>query len=477
MTSINHLSVDTIVVYAFLLLTLVVGLWAGRNVKTIEDYALANRSYGTGTLILTFLATWIGGNFVMGYTQQIFEDGIIRVITALSQVISILFIAFFITPKIQQFTGCMTIGDLMEKFYGKVGRVVTAIAGLVHTIGILSIQIIALGPVCEWLGIGDSKEAMLLAAIIIIIYSSIGGIRSVTVTDVIQFVVLVVAIPLLANVVTKEAGGIKHVFLQIPIDKLTIWGHKKASYYWMTLVLATFPVGLLAPPYIQRLLMTKNQRQARDMYLSGAFFLPLLLALELLMAFSSLLAYPSVKSSQIIPNIISQLVPIGLKGFCIAGLLAVIMSSADSFLGSGGLLVSQSLIKPFFKKMGWSFNDLRVVRVVTLLMGLLSVVAAFNATSIANVNFYAATFLGSLVTIPLVAGILGLKTDENTFITACIFTAISIMISSLLLCKANNSLIFPIALGTNLTSFFLAHFIRYKGFRKADDTPVRSFKL
>ena len=473
MTSINYLSIDAIVVYVFLLLTLVVGLWAGRNVKTLEDYALADRSYGTGTLILTLLATWVGGNMVIGYTQRIFEDGIIQAITAFLQIVSILFIAYCITPRIYRFTGCITIGDLMEKFYGKSGRIVTAIATLGYTIGLVSMQVVALGYVYEWLGAGDVKQGMILGALIIILYSSMGGIRSITVTDVIQFVVLIVAIPLLANVVTKEAGGIKHVFSQIPVEKLTVLGHKKASYYWMILILAISPVGLLSPPYIQRLLMAKDQRQARDMYLSGAFFLPLLLVLEMLMGFSSLLIYPSVKSSQIIPNIIGQLVPIGLKGFCVAGLLAVIMSSADSFLGSGGLVVSHNLIKPFFKKIGWSFNDLRAVRVVTLLMGLLSMVTAFNSVSIANVEFYAVIFLGPLVTIPLVAGILGLKTDKDIFVTACIFTVVSVIISSLLLTKTNSYLIFPIALGTNLISFFLAHVIRYKGFRKTDDTPVR----
>ena len=477
MGSITYLSIDAIVVYAFLLLTLTVGLWAGRNVKTIEDYALANRSYGTGTLILTFLATWIGANAVIGYTQEIFEDGIIKVIAACSQVISILFIAYFITPKIHRFADCITIGDLMEKFYGKWGRVVTAIATLGYTIGLVSMQVVALGYVYEWLGVGDVKQGMVLAALIIILYSSMGGIRSITITDVIQFVVLIIAIPLLAKVVTKEAGGIKYVFSQIPAEKWTVWGHKKTSYYWMVLILAISPVGLLSPPYIQRLLMTKNQRQARNMYLSGAFFLPFLLALELLMAFSSLLAYPSVKSSQIIPNIISQLVPIGLKGFCIAGLLAVIMSTADSFLGSGGLVVSHDLIKPFFKKKGWSFNDLLTVRMVTLLMGLLSMLAAFSSISIANVGFYAVTILGPLVTIPLVAGILELKTDKDTFITACIFTILSIIISSLLLNKSDNYLVFPIALGANLVSFCLAHVIRYQGFRKVDDTPVHPFNL
>jgi Na+/proline symporter len=456
----NYMGLDAIIVYSFLLLTLGVGLWAGRNVKTIEDYALANRAYSTPTLILTFLATWVGGNMLFGYTQRIAEDGMIMAIVGFSQIVSIFFIIWAIVPRMNQFAGSLTVGDLMGQFYGKYGRLITGLATLGYTIGLVGTQIVALGYLYELLGL-DSAVGLVLAAVVIILYSSIGGIRAITLTDIIQFLTLIVAIPLLATKVAEAAGGIQHVFQYIPAEKLIIWNHKKQAYYWMSFVLAILPVGLLSPPYIQRLLMARTQQQASTMYVAGALFLPFLLVMELLIGFSSTSLYPNLKSTQIIPHIISQLMPTGLKGLCIAGLLAVVMSTADSFLGAGGLVVSQDLVKPVFKRLNWSFNELTAVRLITLCMGIISIIVAFYVDSIAEMGFYAVTLLGPLTTVPLVAGIMGLRADVTTFLTSSIFTIASLVGAALCLSKSSHYLVFPIALCVNLITFLLTHSIRY----------------
>ena len=57
----NFFSIDHLIVYTFLAATLLIGLWAGRGIKNIREYAIANKMYGTGVLTITFLATYFGG--------------------------------------------------------------------------------------------------------------------------------------------------------------------------------------------------------------------------------------------------------------------------------------------------------------------------------------------------------------------------------------------------------------------------------
>jgi Na+/proline symporter len=464
----NYFSIDFLIVYGFLAITVIIGVWSGRGIKDIREYAIANRKYSTGVLVIGFLATWVGGSSILGESQQVFEDGIIRVVTALSQIVSILFIAWVIAPKMERFTDSITLGDLMGQFYGKYGRLITGWASLGYTIGLVGMQVVSLGYVYEFLGL-QNKWGMFLGGSILVIYSAIGGIKSITITDIIQFVILIIVVPLIANVVTKEAGGIKEVFFQIPKEKLVIFEHKRFSYYLMLFILAIFPVGLLSPPFVQRLLMAKNKEQAARMYIAGAVFLPLSRALILLIGFSAFVAYPHVKSSQIIPTIINQLLPVGLKGLSIAGLLAIIMSTADSFLGAGGLVFTHDVVKPICDKMNWAINELKAVRYITFVIGALSTLFAFILSNIANLGFYAVTILGPIVTIPLVAGIIGLKTNSKTFLIAFLTTMVSFVCSSILLSKSNSYLIFPISLFTNLFSFLLAHFIQYKSFTIVSD--------
>jgi Flp pilus assembly protein protease CpaA len=54
----NFLSIDALIVYGFLLLTLLVGLWAGRGIKDIREYAIKNKMYATGVFTMTMLATY-----------------------------------------------------------------------------------------------------------------------------------------------------------------------------------------------------------------------------------------------------------------------------------------------------------------------------------------------------------------------------------------------------------------------------------
>ncbi|MEL6152882.1 MAG: sodium:solute symporter family protein, partial [Bacteroidota bacterium] len=69
----HYLSVDYLIVYAFLLITLYIGLRAGRGIKDIREYAIANKTYGTGALVLTYLATDFGGGTLLGDTGGVFS--------------------------------------------------------------------------------------------------------------------------------------------------------------------------------------------------------------------------------------------------------------------------------------------------------------------------------------------------------------------------------------------------------------------
>jgi SSS family solute:Na+ symporter len=61
------------IVGAFLLVNLALGLWAGRDVKDIRDYAIGNKKWSTGALVMTYLATIVGGGWVFRYPKDLYE--------------------------------------------------------------------------------------------------------------------------------------------------------------------------------------------------------------------------------------------------------------------------------------------------------------------------------------------------------------------------------------------------------------------
>jgi Na+/proline symporter len=94
----RYFTIDYLIVYAFLAITLFIGIRAGKGIKNIREYAIANKIYGTGILVLTFFATNIGGASTLDTASDVFSDGIIMTVALLEVAIQILIIAIFITP-------------------------------------------------------------------------------------------------------------------------------------------------------------------------------------------------------------------------------------------------------------------------------------------------------------------------------------------------------------------------------------------
>jgi Na+/proline symporter len=261
----DYLSVDYLIIYAFLIITLVIGLRAGRGIKDMREYAVANRSFGTVALVLTFLATNTG---IVNVVDEIEKTGIIMSVSIiLGLAIGSCILALFIASKMATFNKCLTMGDVMGTLYGENSKIITGILGFLTTICIAGMELIVLGLLCESLLGLDYRWGVGLGGLILAMYSAHGGIKAVTATDVFQFLVLLIVLPIIAVWALDHAGGIKAVFDQVPVMKMQIIKHPHALYYLaMLILLDILQVGMVDPANIQRLLMARSQRQLRNQF-------------------------------------------------------------------------------------------------------------------------------------------------------------------------------------------------------------------
>src|ERR1700742_1554478 len=99
----NYLSIDYLIVYAFLIISAIIGIRAGRNVMDIREYAIGNKSFTTVALALTLLATNFAGASVMNSTRYIFSSGIITTASLLAVGASFVLSGLLLIPKFVQF--------------------------------------------------------------------------------------------------------------------------------------------------------------------------------------------------------------------------------------------------------------------------------------------------------------------------------------------------------------------------------------
>ncbi len=466
----NYLSPDHLIIYASLLITLVVGYWSGRGIKDIRNYAIANKMYGTGTLVLTYMATNFAGAGLINDTAQVFANGIIMAVARVGLILLYVLLGLFIVPKAANFGHCITMGDLMEHFYDKYGKIIAGILGLLTSLCIASMEMIVLGIIFESLLGIKASWGVAIGGLVLTIYSAHGGIKAVTTTDVLQFAILIVVIPITATMAVGHVGGIQELFTKVPTVKFEIFNHERFSYYATLFLMWTIlPAGLIDPAIIQRLLMAKRPSQIRKQYLIIAALDPSLNIILMLIGLAGLVLYPTIEATQVFPHIVQELLPVGIKGLAIAGVLAVSMSTIDSYLHASGLTFTHDVLKPICDSRKVAINELSWAQYSTLAIGIVAIgigIAGAGATTdeILNYAFTSLGFTGPILMFPLLSGIMGLKTDKRSFYTALPITILVYVIATIYLPATHSHLSLPISILANGIVFFGMHIVQNKGF-------------
>jgi len=472
--AINYLSIDHMIVYASILITLIVGLHAGKGIKTIREYAVGNKMFGTTTLVLTYLATNLAGASIINVGSMIFSDGIILTVALLGLIISSIVLALFIVPHAVYFPNCMTMGDIMEQLYGTISGVIAGLLGWLSSIFLASMELIVLGIICESLIGINAKLAIFIGGFILTLYAAHGGIKSVVTTDVLQFLMVVVGLPIIAYMGVTQVGGLGNLLSKVPQEKWMIMNHPKFYFYLNLFLLFTvFPAGMIDSAIIQRLLMGKTKKQLRDQYLIVAFVDPLFQFIVMLIALAGVILYPTGEGTEIVPHMINDFFPVGVKGLAIAGLLAIVMSTIDSHLHVTGLMLVHDIIKPFIRKKVLSDSqEKKFAQYATLLVGIVAISIGLHTTDMFGLLLDSLEATGPILMFPLLTGMIGLKPEKKAFYVAMFVTIAAWVMCKLYLPEDYSYLSILLCILANGSAFFGTHLYLNKGFKRSDRRKV-----
>ena len=462
----TYLSTDFLIVYAFLLVTLIVGWWAGRGVKNIREYAIGKGSFGTAALVLTFLATEVGGQGAINLAGEIGTTGIIVLFTFLSFSLSYLVQAIWIAPKMLHFPQCMTMGDIMGTLYGRPTKVIVGLCSFITAICCAGAEVIMLGIATQSLLGIDARLGMIVGGLMLTFYVVHGGIKSVTTTDVLQFLVLLVLLPVLAATALQHAGGLKEVLTHMPSTQRSLIDHPKFSYYLVLfLSFGVFQFNNVDPALIQRMLMAKSAHQLRRMFLTLAGLFTVVFLAFMLLGTTGHHLYPTLAAAEIVPHMIKTLLPEGLQGLMVAGMIAVVMASADSYLHAAGVTLVHDVLEPLGTYRSIKVNEIRWVRYTTLLAGLLIIgLGLMRSENLYSLCFTSLEFATPLLVLPFFAGILGLKPDRRAFYVSAVVTLLTFCAGKLWLPEAHSHFLVLICLLASGLTFFTVHWVRHRGF-------------
>ena len=414
--SFNH--IDQVIVFIYLLSCIVIGFLKKGTVTNIKQYALGGTGYPIIVLVATIFATNIGAGSTIGAIDKVYSMGIIFVIAQLTEPL-LWVISLKIFPKgIERFKGCISLSDIMEKLYSKPGRWVLNISLIFFSIALIGAQVTAIGNIFSYSFDISHVQGVLIGFSVLIAYSTLGGIRAVAFTDLIQFFIFYVAIPLACSNAFNKVGGIDGLLEKLP----------KSSYEFhftmenislLSSMIIYFIMPQISGTFIQRFLMAGTaQNLKKTFYIITLIHIPLVIIICLI-GFIMKAINPNIESNFITFYFIQNYLPIGLSGLLIAGLLSVIMSTTDSHLNTMGVLVAHDIAKKLFPKISDKV-ELNIARIAVVLISAFSILFAIKFKTIINLLWVAANFWDPICMIPIVAGMLGFRTSSGVFIVSVI---------------------------------------------------------
>lgn len=407
--------IDQSIVALYLLITIIVGLYVGRNTKTIEDFAIGKRNFSTIALVCTVFASVVDAGMTTGLASSTFQIGPIFLLSFLGIIFSSLNVSFFIAPKMQQFLGLLSSGDIFERLYGKRAKTLMGFSTIIESTLTAAIQILAITHICQYFFDFPPIVASIVVTLIIVMYTFRGGIRSVTGTDVFQFGIMIIAIPIMCGIALSKVGGIQTVAGLLAKNKLYFPEQIERNNFEYLAVFISFSLPCLYPLCIQRMLMAKNTKQISSAFLiNGLLSLPFYLIVGMI-GVVAYIAIPGTDPNIVFPTLINEVLPIGIKGLVLAGLIAIFMSTVDSILNIGSLAIIHDVVGSLVKTTLKPKTELLLMKGASLTIALSAVAICHLFNSVMDIVFFLLVIGNSIFFPGFLWGILGFKASKTGF--------------------------------------------------------------
>ncbi|XP_068442756.1 high-affinity choline transporter 1-like [Clinocottus analis] len=391
----------------FYILILAMGIWASRKSKREEKKCTGKRSevimvggrdLNIWVSICTMTATWVGGGYILGISEMVYNPtkGLVWATGPLAYVISFIIGALFFVKPIRS-KNYVTLMDPFQEKYGNAVAAVLFIPSLIGDILWIACILGILGGTISVVMDISSSMAVCISAAVAVLYTLMGGLYSVAYTDVIQlgliFVGLWLCVPfILANPSSANitVAAVTKLYQEPWIGRI----EPEEAGRWIDDLLLLAVGGICYQAFYQRVLSTATDAQAKITCYAGAVLLPILAIPSLVIgavaastnwnetSFGSPSPYEQDKAGMILPIALQHLCPFYVSLFGMGALAASVMSSVDSALLSAASLLGRNIFKNLIYKRASEQMILAVVKGSVLLCGIIGAGLALTSKSI-----------------------------------------------------------------------------------------------
>ncbi|MGW4322277.1 sodium:solute symporter [Streptomyces sp. NPDC004684] len=409
------MAVDYTVIVVYLAGMLGMGWWGMRRARSKSEFLVAGRRLGPAMYSGTMAAIVLGGASTIGGVGLGYKYGLSGAWMVFTIGLGLLALSVFFSARIARLK-VYTVSEMLDLRYGGKAGVISGVVMWAYTLMLAVTSTIAYATIFDVLFDLNRTVAIVLGGAIVVAYSTLGGMWSITLTDMVQFVVKTIGVLLLLlPIAVVKAGGFSGMKAKLPtsyFDPLGIGGETIFTY----VLIYTFGM-LIGQDIWQRVFTARSDRVARaGGTVAGTYCLVYALAGAVIGTAAKVL-YPNLTSADdAFATIVKDELPIGVRGLVLAAALAAVMSTSSGALIACATVANNDIwsrlrgaVRPGGEAHGEAaeaHDEVRDNRLFILVMGLVVIGTAIALNDVVEALTVAYNLLVGGLLVPILGGLL-----------------------------------------------------------------------
>ncbi len=411
-------SLDILVVLLYFVVLVGIGFSSMKRIANEEDYLVAGRRLGYGLFIPAIAAVVLGGASTFGSSSLGYEHGISGMWLVVMIGLGLIGMGILFSKKLSEYH-VYSVSELLGRRFGLSSRYISAAIMAVYDMMVSVTAMISMGVLFTTMFGWPHVIAICVGGAILVLYTTLGGMWAVTLTDVIQFWVMTVGLLLLVLPMGFfEVGGMEGLRAHLPADyfRMTHIGGKVIFSYF----LLYFFGMMIGQDIWQRAFTARNKQTLRNGTVWGGIYCIGYGIAGAVIGMTAKVLFPHLQDpQQALPQLATEVLPPGWLGLVIAAVASAVMSTA-----SGTLMASATIIANDLLPRGSSEkHQIRLTRVVTLLIGTTAVIISLAIQNIVVALNVAYALLTGSVFIPVIAALFWKRVTAQVTLASMLISA------------------------------------------------------
>ncbi len=388
---------DTAIIWAvfacFLVVLVVITIWSRQESHSVEGYYVAGKKLPWWVVAFSTNATGESGWLLLGLTGMAYLVGVHALWVVAGEVIGIALSWMLVARRLKRATdgyGSITVPDYLESRFNDHRHVLRKISILIILLMVgayAAAQMVAAGKAFSTFLEMDYRWGVALGAFITVLYTATGGFKAVAYTDVLQGVLMLLALVLIPLFALDHLGGWAAVSAQLgsmDVSLLDPMGPQGWTVAGIVAVASFLAIGLPfigVPQLMVRFISLRSEKEVFGAGLTSVICILLFDLGAVMIGLCGRVMFPELADAEtVLPQVSQALFPPVITGIVMVVVLAAIMSTVDSLL----ILASSAVVRDYLEKVRkFSSGDQRLARTgkwVTVVIGVLAMLVALSET-------------------------------------------------------------------------------------------------